>query len=92
MILFIGGETLIHTRDIVGIFDFDNATASKWTRKTLQTAEREGRVFETSSELPRSFILTSTRFGPQIYLSHLSAATLRERAETAFSSERSFQL
>ncbi|MGX8698816.1 MAG: extracellular matrix regulator RemB [bacterium] len=76
MYLFLGGDTVIREEEIVGIFDFDNATASKWTRKTLEMAERAGQVFETTPALPRSFVLTAGHFGQQIYLTPLTSGTV----------------
>lgn len=43
---------------IIGIFDLDNASYSKHTRKFLQDAEENGSVISVSDELPKAFILT----------------------------------
>ena len=59
MYLHLGQETILRTRDILGVFDLDTATISKHTRDFLAKAEHEGRVTNVSPELPK------TRF-PQI--------------------------
>ena len=40
MYLEIGGETLIRTSSILGIFDLDNTTVGKSTREYLNEAEK----------------------------------------------------
>lgn len=44
MYLHLGQETVVRERDIIGIFDLDNTTVSRHTRKTLNEAEKAGRV------------------------------------------------
>ncbi|MFV0413663.1 MAG: extracellular matrix regulator RemB [Oscillospiraceae bacterium] len=80
MYLHLGQETMVKTRDIVGIFDLDTSSLSKKTREYLALAQKEGRVVNISTELPKSFIVTANGAG-SIYISQLSAATLKGRAE-----------
>ena len=42
MYLHLGQETVVRERDIIGIFDLDNTTVSRHTRKTLNEAEKAG--------------------------------------------------
>lgn len=68
--------------DIIGIFDLDNASWSPRTRRFLERAEREGRVVNAASDLPKSFVLRQKRDRTSlVYLSQLSPATLKGRAE-----------
>ncbi|MBR0063889.1 MAG: DUF370 domain-containing protein [Oscillospiraceae bacterium] len=76
MYLYLGGNIIIHEQDIVGIFDLDNTSESKWTRRLLSEADREGRIVSSADELPRSFVLSRTGL---VYLSVLSTETLRQR-------------
>ena len=78
MYLHVGNNIVIHEDDIVGIFDLDNTTEGKWTKRLLSEAEREGRIVNASPDLPRSFVLS--RLG-MVYLSQLSSQTLKQRAE-----------
>ena len=82
MYLHLGQSVAVPYRDIVGIFDLDNTSASFRTRKMLERAEKEGRVINVSDDLPKSFVLCQ-RGGEAgiIYLSQLSSATLRGRAK-----------
>ena len=78
MYLHLGKETLVNTRDVVGLFDLDTSSLSKKTREFLATAEKAGRGVNVSSELPKSVVLA--RDG-RLYISQLSTATLKKRLE-----------
>lgn len=82
MYLHIGQNVIIPFRDVVGLFDLDNTSASRLTRSFLERAEKEGRLVNVSDDLPRSFVLCSGREGPPVvYLCQLSTAALLRRAE-----------
>lgn len=83
MYLHLGQSVVVPFRDLIGIFDLDNSSASHLTRRFLEQAEREGRVVNVSDELPKSFALckgSGETF--KIYISQLSSATLLKRAES----------
>jgi hypothetical protein len=83
MYLHLGQSMVVPFRDVIGIFDLDNASAAHLTRRFLKQAEREGRVVNVSDELPKSFALCkSPGEKPRIYISQLSSATLLKRAES----------
>lgn len=83
MYLHLGQSIIIPTRDILGIFDLDNASYSHLTRAFLRNAEERGQVFTVSEELPKSFVLCRDEKGTSlVYISQLSSATLLRRAET----------
>ncbi|WP_297199245.1 extracellular matrix regulator RemB [uncultured Flavonifractor sp.] len=82
MYLHIGQNVIIPFRDVVGLFDLDNTSASRLTRSFLERAEKEGRLVNVSDDLPRSFVLCSGQEGPPVvYLCQLSTAALLRRAE-----------
>ena len=82
MYLHIGQNVIIPFRDVVGLFDLDNTSASRLTRSFLERAEKEGRLVNVSDDLPRSFVLCSGQAGPPVvYLCQLSTAALLRRAE-----------
>ena len=78
MYLSIGDDLAVRGASVIGIFDLDNTTTSKRTRKFLQKAEEEGQVVPCD-DLPKSFLLTAEYGLPKIYLTTLSAATLEKR-------------
>lgn len=83
MYLHLGQSMVISTRDILGIFDLDNASFSHITRRFLREAEGRGQVINVTQELPKSFVLCHDEQGRYtVYISQLSPATLLKRAET----------
>ena len=82
MYLHIGQSVLVPFESVLGVFDLDNASWSHRTRSFLERAEKEGRVVNAASDLPRSFVLCQKNGGePLVYLSQLSTATLKGRLE-----------
>ena len=79
MYLHIGGDTVINTDSIVGIFDLDNSTLSFKTREFLSKAQKEGRIIYVSYELPKSFVLCRENGENMIYICQLSPGTLIRR-------------
>ncbi|RKJ39362.1 DUF370 domain-containing protein [Acutalibacter sp. 1XD8-33] len=80
MYLHLGQDTIVMTDRIIGVFDLDNSTVSKATREFLAKAQRECRVVEVSTELPKSFIVCEDAGVEMVYLSQMSPATLLRRA------------
>lgn len=80
MYLSVGGDAMLRTKDIVGIFDTDSVTVSTHSRNLLNTAEKEKRtVMVSMAELPRSFLLVREQGEIKLYLSPVSANTLLGR-------------
>ena len=82
MYLHLGQSAVVPHREILGIFDLDNASWAYKTREFLERAEREGRAVWLTDDLPRSVVVAAGRDGAtRVYFSPLSSATLRSRAE-----------
>ncbi len=80
--LHLGQSVVVPCREILGIFDLDNASWAYKTREFLERCEREGRAVWLGNDLPRSFILVGgTREPPVVYISQLSSSALLSRAE-----------
>ena len=79
MYLHLGQNTIVMLSQILGVFDLDNTTGSKSTREYLAKAQREGRVVNVTSELPKSFIVCEEQGREIVYLSQMSPATLQKR-------------
>ncbi len=73
--LHIGNNYSVDVRSIIGIFDMDNTTVTGITKKLLDKAEKEKRLFLATYELPKTFIVTEEK----IYISQLAASTLKKR-------------
>ena len=89
MYLYLGQETVVPTREIVGIFDLENTTISKTTRDFLAEAETNGRVITVSEELPKSFVVCESKtHGTTVYISQISCMTLLKRAKELRKTEK----
>ena len=77
-------DTIILTKDILGIFDLETTTVSKATRDYLSTMEKGKRVVNVSYELPKSFIITRNIKTKEktMYISQISTNTLLKRIES----------
>ncbi len=82
MYLHIGNNYSVNVHDIVGIFDIENTTVGKCTKKLLERAEKNHLCIYTTYEMPKSFIVVMKNGSEQLYISQLSAMTLRKRMET----------
>ena len=76
MYLYLGGDIVLKSDKIIGIFDMDTSTVSKVTRDFLNKAEKNKKIVYVNYELPKSFVVT----GNKIYVSPLNATTLLKRS------------
>jgi len=78
MYLYLGGDTALPLRSLIGIFDLDTVTVQKSSRDFLRQAQRDGRVHDVcaGAELPKSFVLADRG----VLLSPLGSGTLQKRA------------
>ena len=76
MFLHAGNNKNIREKDIIGIFDADNATISSVTRKYLSQAQREELVIMAKDEIPKSFILYKENGKYKICFSQISTSAL----------------
>ena len=79
MFLHVGNNKNIRTKDVIGIFDMDNATVSAVTRKFLNVKQKELLVETVSFDIPKSFILYTDGGQQKICFSPLSASSLKGR-------------
>ena len=83
MYLNIGGDFSVQSESVVGVFDLDNTTSSKWTRKLLAEAQKAGAVVEAPDELPKSFLVVSEYGQSRVILTKYNAAVLLKRIQDA---------
>lgn len=79
MFLHVGNNKNIREKDIIGIFDMDNATVSTVTRKFLSEGQKKGIVESANYEIPKSFILYQEGENVNICFSQLSSSSLYGR-------------
>lgn len=77
MYLHLGENTVINSKEIIGIFDMDTSTVNKATRDYLNKAQKDNKIIYVNYELPKSFVVTNDN----IYISPLNTSTLLKRAK-----------
>lgn len=81
MYVGIGGDMAVRDRSIIGIFDLDNTTTSRHTRRFLSEAEQHCVVIDVSGELPKSFVLTQELGMERVYLTQFNTAAIDRRTK-----------
>ena len=81
MYIHLGRDYVINDRDIIGIFDLETTTISPRGREFLNYAQKNGAVVSLSDELPQSYVQADGAVVDTVYLSELSSAAMRRRAE-----------
>ncbi len=61
MYLILGRDEVIPESDVIGIFDLDNISWSKRTRRYLASGEKTGRIVSLRDGLPRTLVVTAER-------------------------------
>lgn len=88
MYLHLGQGVVVRQRDIIGIFDMDNTTVSRYSRGFLNKAEKGNRVTYVSMDLPKSYVVcapqkqknsASAERQDRVYVAQMAPATLRKR-------------
>ena len=85
MFLHLGQSVVVPEREVVGVFDLDNASWAYKTREFLERAEREGRAVWLGDDLPRSVVLVDGGDGPpKVYFSQLSPGALEKQTKNPY--------
>ncbi len=83
MYLHIGGETVVSTDRIVGVFDLDNTTTHKSDRRFINEAQKSGEIIDgVPGEIPRTFVITEENGVQTVYLTSINSKTLKKRMDT----------
>jgi len=81
MFLHLGRDVAVADNSIVVIFDMDTATWSRHTRSYLSAAEKAGKVYVITDELPKSAVVCRENGDHVVYISQISSRTLLKRLE-----------
>ncbi|WP_028511067.1 extracellular matrix/biofilm biosynthesis regulator RemA family protein [Ruminococcus sp. NK3A76] len=86
MLLHLGNEISISSKEIVGIFDIEGSSVSKITRDFLNNAEKKGKkIVYCTYDMPKSFVVTLDEdLTERIYISRISCATLLKRFKRGY--------
>ncbi|MBX5435772.1 MAG: DUF370 domain-containing protein [Alicyclobacillaceae bacterium] len=86
MFIHIGGDTMIHCKEIIGIFDI-RAKSNGSTAPLFELACRNQAIQMVETGDPRSFVVTDR----MVYCSPISSLTLKRRAEQLWESAASVE-
>lgn len=82
MYIHLGDNVCVNSDDVIGIFDIENTSTGESTKQFLRYAGETGSVVAVSYEMPKSFVVCTGIDNKEIiYISRISAAVLRKRAE-----------
>ena len=79
MFLHVGNNKNIREKNIIGIFDMDNATVSNITRKFLSECQKKNNVESANYEIPKSFVVYRDGDDINVCFSQLSTSSLYGR-------------
>ena len=81
MFLHIGEGKVLNKKNIIGIFDLETTSVSKKTREFLRINDKKGNLCYISDEIPKTYIICSSKEEKKVYVSQISSQTLHKRAE-----------
>ena len=83
MYLHIGNHILCDDRDLIGIFDLDNLTASRESTEFLEQYEKNQNLINIGGkfDLPKSLILIQKGDKEILYMSPITSSTLYKRSK-----------
>ena len=81
MYIHLGRDYVLTARAIIGIFDLAPTTTSPRGRELLIYAQTNGAGVSLSDELPQCYVLADGGLVDAGYLSELSSAAMRRRAQ-----------
>ena len=79
MYVEIGLNLSVREDQILGVFDLDNTSWSKHTRRFLKAAEDAGEIVEATDTLPKSFVLTRQYGQNRVFLTKSNSAVLQKK-------------
>ena len=87
MYLYLGEDSVVLEKDIIGIFDIENTSVSKHTKNFLLHSQKSGRISNVSLDIPKSFIVAVSDSNENngdnketVFIAHVAAAILKKRS------------
>ncbi|MBE6543123.1 MAG: hypothetical protein E7675_01850 [Ruminococcaceae bacterium] len=77
--LNVGNNRSIPVSGIVGIFDMDSTTVSRYMRDWLRQCQNEGTIISVATTIPKTVILYDDGVGRSVWFSSFSSSVLRSR-------------
>ncbi|MGE5550517.1 MAG: extracellular matrix regulator RemB [Bacteroidota bacterium] len=76
MFLHLGGNTIVHTKDVIAILNAENRAEEQWAVHSVRYALGERQVKRIGEDAKAVVVTTDA-----VYISPISSNTLRKRAE-----------
>lgn len=77
MYVHIGKNKSVTHKELIGVFDIENASRSALTKAFLKKIQQEDKVINLCTDLPKSIVLTNKA----VYISPSGAASIKKRTE-----------
>lgn len=81
MFLHIGEGKIVSKKEIIGVFDLETTSVSAKTREFLRINDKKGNIEYISEDIPKTYIICSSKEKKKVYVSQISSQTLHKRAE-----------
>lgn len=81
MFVHIGKSVSVDEKEIIGIFDIENASISGDTKQFLKNMQLEMKTVSLCDDLPKTFILCDNSFTDTVYITQLSPEVTKRRIE-----------
>lgn len=85
MFIHIGDNVSVLSKEIIAILDMEVATTMKDSREFLKMCEEEDFIENIMpEEMPKTIVITEQRGKSRVYLSPISAATIKKRFNMSY--------
>ena len=81
--LHLGNDVVINTKRIIAIFDIENTSTSQLTKDFLSNLKNK-EIVTVNNEMPKTFVICNENKKETIYITSISAATLKKRFNDTF--------
>lgn len=75
----VGGICILPKDEVLGVFDLDTASTKTDTKRYLASMEQMKRLETVGSDIPKSFIVTSSGRKSKVYMTTLASSSLYGR-------------
>lgn len=80
MYIHLGKDVIIRISDVIGIFDIEKTSISKYTKEFLKISQNNDIIFDISYDIPKSFIICRYNNKDVVYISQISPSVLKKRS------------
>lgn len=84
MYLNLGASVLVKKKDVIGIFDLDKLDVGGGAMEFLRACEKKKEVTVVGDGIPKAFVLASEKGENHVYITTISAASLKGRNSQQF--------